>query len=65
MFGGGYGGYEVCLILLIVGILVNYDGGWSYGLGIGAAVVIAYLVEAGVSAFCSFWFYPSWLKWYK
>ena len=64
MYGGGYGGYEVCLILIIVGMGVNYDGGWTGTPAIAWAIIIGYAAEAALSAFLSFWFYPYFTKWY-
>lgn len=63
MYGGGYGGYEVCLILLIVGMGVNFDGGWKGEVGIAWAIIAGYLAEAGLSAFLTFWFYPQFSLW--
>ncbi|MFO0116314.1 MAG: hypothetical protein ACK521_01370, partial [bacterium] len=50
-YGGVYGGYEVILILLIVGVLVNYDGGWAFSTLVSWSVVAGYLLLAGGSGF--------------
>ena len=63
MYGGGYGGYEVGLILLILGMGWNFDGGWTGTVAIGWGIIIGYAAEAALTAFLSFWFYPNFSAW--
>jgi len=63
-YGGVYGGYEVILGLIIVGVIVNYDKGWTYSSLISWSVTGAYFVLAGLSGFVSFWFQPFYHEWF-
>ena len=63
-YGGVYGGYEVILILIIVGVLVNFDKGWGFNELVSWCVVGAYFVLAGGSGFISYWFQPAYNEWF-
>lgn len=63
MYGGTYGGYEVGLILIILGMGWNFDGGNKLSVAISWGIIIGYLAEASLSAFLSFWFYPQFSAW--
>ena len=63
MYGGTYGGYQVGLILIILGMGWNFDGGWIGTVAIAWGIIIGYLAEATLTAFLSFWFYPQFSDW--
>lgn len=63
-YGGVYGGYEVILVLIVVGVLVNFDKGWTYDSIVSWCVTAGYFVLAGLSGFISFWFQPFYHEWF-
>ena len=58
IYGGAYSGYGICLILLVIGMGINYDKGWKNEVWLAWILIVAYLLEAGLSSFLSIWFYP-------
>lgn len=63
-FGGVYGGYEVLFVLIIIGSIWNFDGGFPYDSLIAWAVTGGYLLLAGASGFISMWYQPIFHEWY-